>query len=194
MVQGKVPVDGRYFHLSFDDGFRNVFLHGIPILRELEVPAIVFVPTTFIGADYDAVRRYCLRGYAGVVETLNWDDLRTLVSWGYEVGSHTRSHARFSELSTNGMLEAEICGSKSDIESHLDVECKYISWPYGTKRDADTTSLGMTRQAGYRACFGAFRGSVVPNQTSVFSVPRHHFEVQWPLSHIRYFAAGNMEA
>jgi peptidoglycan/xylan/chitin deacetylase (PgdA/CDA1 family) len=193
MVEGRLPIDGQYFHLSFDDGFRNVFRNAIPILRELQVPAIVFVPTTFVNADYEVARRYCLVGYAGVIEMLRWDDLRTIVSWGYEVGSHTRTHARFSDLSTSGMLEHEIRGSKSDLESHLEIHCKYISWPYGTRGDADSTSLAMARDAGYRACFGAFRGSVIQKVTSPFSIPRHHFEAQWPLSHIKYFAAGNME-
>ena len=194
MIEGKSPINGRFFHLSFDDGFRNVFQNAVPILREMEVPAIIFVPTSLIGAEYEAAKHYCLKGYAGAIEMLNWDDLRTLQSWGYEIGSHTKTHARFSDLSKSGMLEEEICGSKTDLEQQLGTTCKYISWPYGTKDDVDAASLDMTRQAGYRACFGAFRGSITSTKTSLYSIPRHHFEAQWPLAHVKYFAAGNMEA
>ena len=75
---------------------------------------------------------------------------------------------------------------------HLGVECKYISWPYGRITDVDKASLGMMKNAGYQACFGAFRGSVIPKATDMFSIPRSHFEVHWPISHVKYFARGNM--
>ena len=190
MLQGERPIDGRYFHLSFDDGFRNVFHNGIPILRELGIPAILFVPTAMMDADWAAARDHCLANnrYAAPIEMLTWDDLRKLQSWGYETGSHTRTHARFSELAAHGTLEEELVGSKSDIEAQLGTECKYISWPFGTMNDVDEESLAATRAAGYHACFGAFRGSVVPGATDRWRIPRHHFEAFWPRSHVLYFA------
>lgn len=37
--------------VTFDDGYRDVLLRADPILRELGIPAAVFVPTGFAGAD-----------------------------------------------------------------------------------------------------------------------------------------------
>jgi peptidoglycan/xylan/chitin deacetylase (PgdA/CDA1 family) len=195
MLEGRRPVDGRFLHLSFDDGFHNIFRNAAPVLRELQVPAIVFVPTALVGAGYEPTRDYCLEKtrYDAVVEMTTWDELRTLTGWGFTVGSHTRTHARFSELSGTDQMESEIAGSKADLERELGVECKYISWPYGKRGDADTESLEMTRRAGYRGCFGAFRGTVMPGKTSAFSIPRHHFEPQWPIWQIQYFASGHRE-
>src|SRR5437867_595220 len=51
MLLGETPIQGRYFHLSFDDGHRNFFQNAAPILRRYKIPAIVFVPTAFIGTD-----------------------------------------------------------------------------------------------------------------------------------------------
>lgn len=195
MLEGRVDIDGRYFHLSFDDGFRNVFTNAIPILGEHGVPATIFVPTDLLGADWDRTRHYCLETtrYRGVIEMMTWEDLKEIQSHGFEVGSHTRNHRRFVDISsTPDVLRDEILGSKQDIEEHLQTECRYISWPYGTVNDADEASLDMARKAGYRAVFGAFRGSVIPGRTDVYSVPRHHFEVQWPLSHVMYFAGRDM--
>jgi hypothetical protein len=90
-------------------------------------------------------------------------------------------------------MEDEILGSKKELEANLNYECKYISWPFGKLTDADSKSLKMVKDAGYAACFGAFRGTVEPGTTDIFSIPRHHFEVQWPISHVEYFARGNME-
>jgi peptidoglycan/xylan/chitin deacetylase (PgdA/CDA1 family) len=197
MLVGERPVDGRYFHLSFDDGFRNNFTNALPILRKHGVPAIFFVPSGLIGADWDRTRTYCLdvTHYRSVIETLRWDDLKVMLDAGYEVGSHTRTHARFSAMSSDhARLEDEILGSKQDLETALGYRCRYISWPYGRTTDADMSSVGFTKAVGYDACFGAFRGSVIAGETDRYRIPRHHFEPQWQPAHVEYFARGNMEA
>jgi len=197
MVQGSRKIDGRYFHLSFDDGFRNNFINAVPILKKNGIPAIFFVPSSLIDADWNEARNYCMETthYRAVIEMLRWSDLDEMVSMGFEIGSHTRTHARFSAISNNSeLMENEILGSRTELEANIrGLECKYISWPYGKITDADMESLEMVNRAGYQACFGAYRGSVKPGKTDIMKIPRHQFEVQWPVSHIMYFVRGNME-
>lgn len=196
MLAGRRAVNGRYFHLSFDDGFRNNFTNALPILQRHAVPAIFFVPTAFVGAGWELARHYCLNivHHRTAIEMMTWGDLRTILDAGYEVGSHTRTHACFSAISKQReRLEDEIRGSKHDLESRLGYQCRYISWPYGRAADADASSVDFTREAGYDACFGAFRGTVFPGRTNRYQIPRHHFEPQWPPGHVEYFARGNME-
>jgi len=196
ILQGKIPLDQKYFHLSFDDGFRNNFLNAIPILGKLKVPAIFFVPSSLISAEWDRAYNYCLETmhYSGVIETLKRDDALKMIELGFEIGSHTKTHTRFSDISQDSiLLEQEIKGSKDEIEYLTGVECKYISWPFGKLTDADDKSLYAVMKAGFTACFGAYRGSVVPGKTDLFSIPRHLFETQWPVSHTLYFLRGNME-
>lgn len=197
MVTGKKPIDGRYFHLSFDDGFRNVYSNAVPILLKHQIPAMFYVPSRLVEGDLETTRRFCMEttSYRQPIEMVRWSELRHMVDLGFQIGSHTRTHARFSAMSHDPQrMRDEIFGSKKEIEDQLGCECPYISWPYGKRQDADQVSLEMTRDAGYAACFGAYREKIVPGQTNCFSVPRHHFEVEWPLSHITYFAEGNMEA
>jgi peptidoglycan/xylan/chitin deacetylase (PgdA/CDA1 family) len=196
MLEGRQPLDGRYFHLSFDDGFRNHLTNALPILRKHGVPAVFFVPSSLVGADWEATESYCRHKvhHRRAVELLNWDDASRIRDAGYEIGSHTRTHARLAGISHSpAQLEDEIAGSKAEIEQRLGIECRSISWPYGRTGDADATSLRAISAAGFRACFGAFRGTVVPRQTYPLAIPRHHFEVQWPFSHVRFFARGNWE-
>jgi peptidoglycan/xylan/chitin deacetylase (PgdA/CDA1 family) len=196
MLKGEKQIDGKYFHLSFDDGFRNNFVNALPVLEKHNVPAIFFVPSSLINAELEETKHYCLEttNYSGIIETLKWRDLETMISLGYEVGSHTKTHARFSDISNDDvLLEDEIAGSKHVLESHLRYECKYISWPYGRVCDSDEASLQLAKSAGYEACFGAFRGTIYPGKTDIFRIPRHHFEAQWPVQHIEYFARGNLE-
>ena len=186
MLSGERPVDGRYFHLSLDDGFRNNLTNALPILRQQSVPAIFFVPSALIGSDYERTKDYCKNALhqPAAIEVMSWDDLKAILDAGYEIGSHTRSHARLSAISSDGKtLRDEIVGSKHDLETRLGYRCRYISWPYGRVVDADAVSLACVREAGYEGCFGAFRGSVVPDATDLYRIPRHHFEPQWPLAH-----------
>ena len=59
-VYEEEKIIGKNFHLSFDDGFRNNFLNAVPILIRYQVPAIFFVPTSIIDADYDTIKNYCV--------------------------------------------------------------------------------------------------------------------------------------
>jgi peptidoglycan/xylan/chitin deacetylase (PgdA/CDA1 family) len=195
MVRGERPIEGRHFHLSFDDGFRNNLTNAAPVLRRHGVPAAFFVPTSVIGADAATTRAFCSRiQYPATIELMTWDDVAELHRAGFTIGSHTRTHARFSDISVDAArLGDEIAGSKREIEARLGTECRTISWPFGKRSDADAVSLAAAQAAGYALCFGAYRGTVRPGVTSPFSVPRHHFEAEWPLLHIEYFARGNME-
>jgi hypothetical protein len=193
----KTSLERNAFHVSFDDGFKNVLTNALPILQEHGASATVFVPTSIISAPSGIVEKYCrvITNYPSIIEMASWDDLGRASANGFVVGSHTRTHTRFSALSASQFaIEDEICGSKADLERHLGKPCEYISWPYGRTTDADVKSLRFVELAGYRACFGAFRGRIVPGATNRFSIPRHHFEVEWPLSHIKCFVNGLMEA
>ena len=196
MARGETPITGQNYHLSFDDGLRNVFSNALPVLRGLGVPAIVFVATSVVGVDWDTAREYCLdrTGYSEVIELATWDDLVGAVSQGFEIGSHTRTHAALSRLSAEEELESEIAGSKRDIEEHLGIPCPFLSWPYGTLGDISSGTDDVVARAGYAGMFSAVRGSIRPGSPAQpYRIPRHHFETGWPLSHIRYFASGHWE-
>lgn len=196
MTRGEQPINACYFHLSFDDGFRNNYLNAVPILRRLNIPCLFFVPSAFVDADFETVSRYCIEAteYAGVIEMLRWNDLEHMLEDGFDIGSHTRTHARFSDISSDPeRMRQEFLGSKQELERRLGYTCRTISWPYGTLSDADHQSLKMVRECGYEACFGAFRGTIAPGKTNLFAIPRHHFEVQWPDSHVMYFVQGHGE-
>lgn len=196
MMEGKTPIDKGYFHLSFDDGFRNIFLNAAPILSKRNIPALIFAATSFVGTDWKTARHFCMEkgNYSGVIEMMNLEELREMKSRGFEVGSHTRTHGRLSDISGNKtLLDREVLGSKLELEDKLGSECKFIAWPFGRLNDIDEVSLDAIKNAGYYACFGGYRGLVLPGETDRFKIPRHNFEAQWPLSHIKYFAYGKNE-
>ncbi len=184
ILDGHTNLDSKRFHLSFDDGYRNLYRNALPVLRELKIPALVFVVTGMVGQDP-------LEGPDQ--RLMSWEELRTIQSWGFEVGSHTKTHAKLSGVSRPQDLDRELRDSKREIEQRLGTECRYIAWPMGQRGDVDGRFFEVVEAAGYRACFGGFRGSVLPGKTDRFRIPRHQLEASWPRSHVRYFATGHGE-
>ncbi len=196
VLHGRSPLLRNSFHLSFDDGLKNVVVNALPILRDRGIPAILFVPTALVSTPNDkcsGIRRILATGNAKA-EIVTWSDLEAARAAGFDVGSHTRTHARLSGgLSCVSDVEHEVFGSKADIERQLGAKCSYMSWPFGGLQDVDDDVLDVIKNAGYKACFGAFRGRIQPGVTNVFCIPRHHFEPEWPLSHVKCFALGAWE-
>jgi peptidoglycan/xylan/chitin deacetylase (PgdA/CDA1 family) len=60
--------------ITFDDGYKDVYTHAFPVMRELRVPAVVYVPSAFIGTNrrlghdrlYAALRRMEDRGLSAI--------------------------------------------------------------------------------------------------------------------------------
>lgn len=197
IARGDKPLEGRCFHLSFDDGFDNVYRNAVPVLSDLGIPATVFVPTHFVSAsDEEVLANWWHRDQvAHPTRPMQWSWLAEMLENAFEIGSHTRSHARLSTISSDPRrLSDEVAGSKQDLEQRLGAPCRYFAWPYGTFSDVDDATLRVVESAGYEGCFSAVRGTVRAGRTHPFSIPRHHFEPEWPWSHVRYFASGGHEA
>jgi len=100
----------------FDDAFENFGSVAWPILRDLGLPATVFVVSGRTGATnaWDGEEEPDIP----TLPLLDWDALGVLAEDGVEIGSHTRSHPRLDGLDSSH-LEEEIEGSAHDIESKL---------------------------------------------------------------------------
>jgi peptidoglycan/xylan/chitin deacetylase (PgdA/CDA1 family) len=192
MVSSKVPIDGKYFHLSFDDGLECVNRNAVPVLEDNNIPAIIFVNTEVLNSHTSQTYKKWSKAtnYPKPVKLMDW---KMLKDSGLEIGAHTKNHVRLSKVSNKEILYDEIIGCKEDIERSMKKECKYFAWPYGTKADIDKKSLKCIKKAGYKASFGVFRERIVQGSTDIMKIPRHHFEPQWPENHVKYFAQGGLE-
>ncbi len=191
VLNGDRPLDGPYFHISFDDGFDNNYRNAFPILEELGIKATFFVPSRLVGStDSEFLAAWWTRGIDPLpTRMMSWEWLREMNAAGHGVGSHTRNHARLSDVSRSStQLAEEVGGSKCEIEDKLGAACRFISWPYGTNSDMNERAFAEVESAGYDGCFSAVRGFVEPGRTSRFAIPRDQTESFWPLPHIRYFA------
>lgn len=197
MMQAGMPVRGRYFHLSFDDGLANVFEVGGEIFEAERVPYTVFVVTDLVGGDAATIAGYFknLSAYRRPIRALSWDQVRAMANSSMgEVGCHTRTHARLSAISADPVkLEDEVKGAKTLIEAQTNQPCTSFSWPYGLHSDVDATSFAAIKAAGFNICFSAVRGGIVPGTTDLMSVPRHQVEFHWPMRELTLWAQGYRE-
>ena len=195
-LMGVRPLQKNAFHLSFDDGLKCIIKNAVPILKQREIPSIMFVPSAIISSPRTEYKEHRKLDPSSAleVEHASWDDIASAMDLGMEVGSHTATHSRLSEISGDSdKLNEELVGSKAFIEKKLGTSCDYISWPYGGCESIDDQSIKRIREAGYKACFGAFRAAIIPCSTDLFRIPRHHFEPNWPSLHVQAFANGFLE-
>jgi peptidoglycan/xylan/chitin deacetylase (PgdA/CDA1 family) len=143
--------DGRRrMAITFDDAFRSVLTLGLPILRELSVPATVFVPTGHVGGGlmrWPGIDEWTGSPYEPDLVGCSWDEIAELADAGWEIGSHTRSHVRLTRLSDHE-VRAELVDSKAECEDRLRRPCRSLAYPYG---DHDERIVRAARCAGYAA-------------------------------------------
>ena len=77
---------------------------------------------------------------------MTWDDLRTLHSRGWEIGSHTCGHAALPNVDA-ATLRREVEESRERITAEIGA-CDTIAYPYGI---ADDRAKAAALKAGYRA-------------------------------------------
>lgn len=134
--------------LTFDDACRCFAEHALPLLAAHDAAATVFAVSDLLGRTnaWDAAageRREELMDAAALAE---------VAAVGCEVGSHGRSHADLSRLAGDE-LEAEVAGSKRDLEAALGRPVTTLAWPYGRTSPA---ARRAARRAGYAAAAAIF--------------------------------------
>jgi peptidoglycan/xylan/chitin deacetylase (PgdA/CDA1 family) len=138
---------GRPIIISFDDGYRSLYDHALPILRRYRVPALVFLITDYIGRK----NTWDLPVFGRREDHLDWPDIKTMKNAGIAFGSHTASHADLTRISP-GQLQYELSHSRACIEREIG-PIDSISFPFNRINESVKTAAG---KAGYRFGFGGF--------------------------------------
>lgn len=143
-------LEGRVVSITFDDSYRSVLELAKPILDRHGYPGTIFVPTDWPGESrpmsWQGIDRWLGTSYEHELNALTWQELRELADVGWEIGSHTCSHAYLPDLDET-TLSHELRDSKAQIESELGQPCTSLAYPYG---GVDARVVDVTRQAGYR--------------------------------------------
>jgi peptidoglycan/xylan/chitin deacetylase (PgdA/CDA1 family) len=144
---GSAPPD-RAVIITFDDAYTSVLDVAAPILNEFDYRATVFAVSGFCGGYNDwpgrGVPRLPLVSQAG---------LRDLARAGFEIGSHTVTHASLCRLS-DAQARDEIARSKDALEQIVGEAITAFAYPYGELRREHEEMVS----ASYRAACGTNLG------------------------------------
>lgn len=137
---GEVP--RKRFVISFDDGFADLYQYAMPFLERHGFTAIVYLVTSRIGQTdrWDEGLGFPLQPLLG------WDQIRSMAERRIEIGSHTCSHSRLTEVNAARLAE-ELGESKKIIEDGLQKPVRHFCYPYGAH---DGRVIEAVHSAGYR--------------------------------------------
>lgn len=143
--------DGRALVVTFDDAYRSVLRHAAPVLERLGLSGTVFVPTAYAGQEapmaWPGIDEWLETEHRDELVPMSWDELDTLAGHGWEIGSHTCTHPKLTQLD-DIELAGELLASRETLEERMGRPCRTIAYPYG---DQDPRVRAAARVAGYAA-------------------------------------------
>jgi len=147
-ARGEAP-GRRIVAVTFDDAYRSVLALGRPILDELGWPATVFAPTDHVGSErpmrWPGIEQWHGGPHEDELVPMSWDELRELAGAGWEIGSHTCSHPRLTEVSDEQLAD-ELERSRAIVADRVGRPCDTLAYPYG---DVDERVEAAAGRAGY---------------------------------------------
>jgi peptidoglycan/xylan/chitin deacetylase (PgdA/CDA1 family) len=175
---------GKVLAITFDDAFASVKTLAWPILRNHGAVATVFAPTAFMEEHTDlewaGIDQWKNSVDSDELRAMDWDDLGELARDGWEIGSHTCTHPRLTELDDDA-LARELSASRAICADRLGRPCRSIAYPYG---DMNPRVVAAAAAAGYEAGARLSRGL---RQSGPLSYPRvglYHLD-NWPRFRIK---------
>ncbi len=138
--------------LTIDDGFTSFYEKAWPILKEREIPFILFVNTREVGSF----------GY------MNWDQIKEINKETYvEIGNHSHSHEYLVDEESN-IIKEDIITSINLFKKNLGKNSDFFSYPFG---EYSLEFKNIIKNLGFKYAFGQHSG-VIDDTKDLFELPR----------------------
>jgi peptidoglycan/xylan/chitin deacetylase (PgdA/CDA1 family) len=136
------PLPARPVVLTFDDAYTDFCSAALPVLREHDFLATLFVPTAYVGSN-SRWNKSVGEENRGI---LSWHALRDIATEGIEVAAHSHTHPQLDRLPP-AVLRDEINRSRHLAEDNLSVPVQGFAYPYGYWNHAARAAVAT---AGFR--------------------------------------------
>jgi peptidoglycan/xylan/chitin deacetylase (PgdA/CDA1 family) len=174
---GKKSIPSKSAMITIDDGYASGMEIGMPILKKFGYPATYFVYTNYINSGG---------------KSLSWAQLEQLRDEGYEIGSHTVSHADLRKKHSSSKfatyeewLKNELSGSKQLLEERLGIRVAAIAYPGGF---SSPKVHEATKVAGYDLAFTTY-GQRIGMAAPAFAIGRYDVTAKDAQGHDGFTAA-----
>jgi len=128
--------------ITFDDGYRDNLVNAAPVLHALGLPATVFIVAGRVGGilDHDTSDPSN--------KLMRWPDIEQWLAGGFNIGCHSMTHRRLSQLSEEEQ-RGEIIDSARLLRERFSYPVEAFAYPFGSAADYDATSIRVVREAGF---------------------------------------------
>lgn len=111
------PLPHHPIILTFDDGYDDAFHFALPILQAHGYTGMFYIIT----------------GKVNWVSYLNWQQIRTMLADGMQIGSHTIHHVNMNILLlySTVLAQHELQASQATLQNHLGIAIQQFCYPYG---------------------------------------------------------------
>lgn len=154
------PMPPKPVVITFDDGNQTDYTYAFPILQEYGFQAVVYMVANRLGST----------GFLSAAQ------LSELSAAGWEIGSHSMTHADLATLSGRE-LGMQVVGSKAQLEQNLRVEITSFAYPYGS---FSPEVAERVRSAGYQTAMGLGM-STLQGSGNLYYLSRIPVEGSWSL-------------
>lgn len=157
-LNGKKELTKQSVIISFDDGYKDI-LQIKDFLRDQNIK-----PALFLLSDTNHANR---EEIGTGRDFLSKDDILRLIEAGWEIGSHSATHANMDRLNDDGIAE-EIVKSRESLEKELGISIKYFAYPKGKY---NPKILSAIKKAGYKLALTMDDGEVT-RRIDHYLIPR----------------------
>jgi len=176
----ELPTTRYHFIITFDDAFKGFYENAFPILLELKIPVLLFIPTGYMGrkshwVDYGGDNKVG-------EDVLSEKEIHELVKSGLvQIGSHSVNHKDMVLLNDMELTE-ELVNSKKTLETIVLKTIDAISFPYGSFNQRE---VNAAERAGYKYMFSVtpqrISGRITPGLTGRVSVQPYDSKIEFLL-------------
>jgi peptidoglycan/xylan/chitin deacetylase (PgdA/CDA1 family) len=136
---GGSPMD---LAITFDDGWTSVLSAAAPILRDHNIPWLLFVVSSWSDHRSDWAKEFILP----------WRGIERLMADGVQIGSHSVTHPDFGAIERTQMID-ELCDSRETIRRRLGFGPTTFAIPYGQSMNWPPVAGQIAREAGYETIY-----------------------------------------
>jgi len=147
--------------ITIDDGYKSVYTHAFPILKEFHYPFTVFIPTEAIKKHYP--------------DYINWKEIKIMQKAGVDFQDHSYAHNTLGFIPNNmtekeykKWIEKDLKKSRTIFRHYLGYDPLYLAFPYGYY---NKILISEALRLGYKALFTQDPGAV-SKDTSLTHIPR----------------------
>lgn len=142
-LRGIRPLPAKAVVLTFDDAYENFYEYAFPVLQKYQFPATIYAISSLLGQNAEWLAADGL----ATPPLMTASRLREIRAAGMEIGSHSVSHVRLAQQSTERIKE-EVKRSKLELEDAIGDRIDHFCYPYGSH---DMRAVEAVAEAGYQS-------------------------------------------